>query len=114
MFGPDLDDREWELRKEGRSLAIGLWCLLLTSRAEDDRQFFYLYADYIDRHAGEDWHCIGASRRVSPTGPNDQGWRVDHGAHHQINAVKKAVSSRKRENHDVKRNVIQTRPRPHY
>lgn len=81
MFGPDLDAYESKLRNEGRSLAVGLWSFLFTGRKEDDRQFFDLYADYIDRTAGEDWHCIGFAKSVEPTGVHDRGWRSDEQRH---------------------------------
>jgi hypothetical protein len=81
MFGPNLDEQERKLRQQGRSLSIGLWAFLFTGRKEDDRQFFDLYADYVDKAAGEDWHCIGFAKSVTPTGVNDKGWRGDDKRH---------------------------------
>jgi len=76
MFGLGaLDDKERELREQGRSLKIGLWSFLFTGRPEDDRQFFDLYSEHIDRTAGEDWHCIGFAKK------ENNGWRADKYLH---------------------------------
>ncbi|MCW3474355.1 hypothetical protein [Limobrevibacterium gyesilva] len=81
MFGPDLDRYESKLRAQRRSLKIGLWAFLFTGRKQDDRQFFDLYADYIDRTAGEDWHCIGFAKSIPPTAVDGRGWRDDDRSH---------------------------------
>ena len=90
MFGPGLDAKERQLEQQGRSLSIGLWSFVFTGRAEDDRQFADLYEDYIDKTAGEDWHCICFAKSVPSTGAGDKGWRADrqhHEASQQIRSL---------------------------